>query len=83
MGLSDKEKEAVGQFEGGKCDKIEVDVEVEFVLAVKLGAVVTKTEVVKAETYVWNYKSAHEIVPVEEWEWTIIPLVRETESIEE
>jgi hypothetical protein len=36
-----------------------------------------KTEIVRAETYVWNYEETTvEIVPVEEKEWSIAPLVR-------
>ncbi|KAI9773546.1 MAG: hypothetical protein M1840_006819 [Geoglossum simile] len=77
VGLSDEEKEAVKQFEGRIYDRVEVDVEVELVAEGERGCLMTKTEIVKAETYVWNYTSSLEIVPVEEREWTVRPLVRE------
>jgi Gamma-glutamyl cyclotransferase, AIG2-like len=77
VGLSDEEKEAVKQFEGGMYDRVEVDVEVELAVEERSGYVMVKTEILKADTYVWNYTSSLEIVPVEEREWTVRPLVRE------
>ncbi|KAI9776268.1 MAG: hypothetical protein M1839_000502 [Geoglossum umbratile] len=78
VGLSDEEKEAVKRFEGEMYDKVEVEVEVEMAIGEEFGALVMKTETVKADTYVWNYTSPSlEIVPVEEMEWTVRPLVRE------
>jgi len=77
VGLSDEEKEAIKRFEGGMYDRVEVDVEVELAIEEERGYVAMKTEILKAETYVWNYTSSLEIVPVEEREWTVRPLVRE------
>jgi gamma-glutamylcyclotransferase (GGCT)/AIG2-like uncharacterized protein YtfP len=79
LGLNDEEKQAIDNFESGLYDKVEVDVEIEMVIEEMPGGWLLKTEIVKAEAYVWNFSTpALEVVPAEEKEWSIEPLVRGT-----
>ncbi|KAH0544896.1 hypothetical protein FGG08_000976 [Glutinoglossum americanum] len=78
LGLSDEERESVKSFESGMYDRVTVDVEIEMVAGDVPEGWLLKTETVKAETYVWNYSvgATFGIVPVEEREWSIAPLVK-------
>ena len=76
LGLNEKEKQSVESFEGGMYDLVEVDVEIEMVVEKMPEGWLLKTEIMRAETYVWNYSEPCEVVPVEEREWPIAPLVR-------
>ncbi|KAI9767925.1 MAG: hypothetical protein M1840_005418 [Geoglossum simile] len=76
LGLNEEERESVDGFEAGLYDLVEVDVEIRLAI----GGVL-RTEVVRAETYVWSFdEPAVEVVPIEEGEWSIEPLLKGTWS---